>query len=833
MRGRHDLAAFYNGAARVENFVTEVTGPARYRAGSIFANKTRDNQEAWLYTFQYSDSVAYIMEFTPLKIRFYANGGQVRYTAQNITGITKANPAVVTYSGSDTYANGDRIWISGVVGMTQVNDREFTVANVNAGANTFELSGVNSTSYTTYSSGGTVEEIVEVTTPYTASHLKELKFAQVGSTLYIAHRSYAPRKLVYTSSTSWAFSTHDAIMKSLGNPQAISAATKTNTVQITYVGDDTFADNDVVRITGVVGMTEINYEVSGDDYTITSTDTGTNTFRLSGVNGVGYTTYSSGGVIREVTNNAADFLTASNYPGAVGLYEERLVYGGSTNNPNTLWFSKPADLDDFTVGDEVDSGLEYTIAGNANQIQWLRGTSKFLAVGSIGDIFQVTGGIDEVVTPTSISIKPTNSYGCASTNPISRGTQVYFLQGNNLIVRSFEFDFAQDSYVPVDRTTVADHITKTGITQMEFQEGRPNVLWCTRNDGVLVGMTVEDGESVSGWHRHNTSGEYISIASLPRQNEYDQMWYCVKRVIEGVDTYYIEYAADHVDFTRRDDIYTNDRDADDTTWQNLIFEEQKEYIHVDCSLSYYGDDQSVTMTPSAATGDGITFTAGGSVFTSGMVGRQIWRKSVTGAETGRAEIVGYTSGTVVTCDIIEDFDSTTAIPAGEWYLTTDAVSGLEHLEGETVTVVVDGGSHPDATVTNGAITLDGQASVVHVGLGYNGYLETNDLEGGGVNGVAQTKKKDVTAIGFRFLDTLYAKYGTDYYNLNQIEMRTAAMRMDRPPEIFTGDVKVQCLNGGLDPREGGWTRSKKAIVAQDLPFPCCVQLIIPYFRVSN
>lgn len=73
-----------------------------------------------------------------------------------ITGITQANPAVVTYTGADNFANGDLVYIFGVVGMTQVNGLLFTVAGVNTGANTFQLSGINSTGYTAYSSGGTV-----------------------------------------------------------------------------------------------------------------------------------------------------------------------------------------------------------------------------------------------------------------------------------------------------------------------------------------------------------------------------------------------------------------------------------------------------------------------------------------------------------------------------------------------------------------------------------------------------------------------------------------------------------------------------------------------------
>lgn len=73
------------------------------------------------------------------------------FTNYNISGITQANPAVVT-STAHGFINGDTIFISSVVGMTQVNNLSFTVAGVTA--NTFQLSGVNSTGYTAYSSGG-------------------------------------------------------------------------------------------------------------------------------------------------------------------------------------------------------------------------------------------------------------------------------------------------------------------------------------------------------------------------------------------------------------------------------------------------------------------------------------------------------------------------------------------------------------------------------------------------------------------------------------------------------------------------------------------------------
>lgn len=71
----------------------------------------------------------------------------------DITDITMANPGVVTYSGDDNFADGDLVYIYGVAGMTEVNGTLQTVANVDTGANTFEIE--NTSGFTAYTSGGT------------------------------------------------------------------------------------------------------------------------------------------------------------------------------------------------------------------------------------------------------------------------------------------------------------------------------------------------------------------------------------------------------------------------------------------------------------------------------------------------------------------------------------------------------------------------------------------------------------------------------------------------------------------------------------------------------
>jgi len=173
--GRVDSDRYKTSLRTCLNYIPTVQGDLLRRSGTSFIFPTKDNGEARLVSFEFSTTQAYMLEFGNLYFRFFKDYGIITNTAQNISNVTQANPAVVTYVGADTYANGDRITINGVVGMTQLNNREFIVANVNTGANTFELSGINSTGFDAYVSGGTVAEIYEIVSPYATADLFKVK----------------------------------------------------------------------------------------------------------------------------------------------------------------------------------------------------------------------------------------------------------------------------------------------------------------------------------------------------------------------------------------------------------------------------------------------------------------------------------------------------------------------------------------------------------------------------------------------------------------------------------------------------------------------------------
>ena len=215
--GRTDLAKRSNGLYLCLNWLPLVQGGLTRRPGTTMLKEVKFSEKATrIFPFQYSITQTYLLEFGDSYIRFFAQHGILTNTAQTITGVTKASPAVLTYSGSDTYANDDRVYITEVVGMTQLNNREFVVKNVNTGANTFELYeriggadvAVDSTGYDTFTSGASsLAEIYQVTSPYAEADLDEVRIVQSADTLYIFHPDYAPRVLTRQSAVSWTLST--------------------------------------------------------------------------------------------------------------------------------------------------------------------------------------------------------------------------------------------------------------------------------------------------------------------------------------------------------------------------------------------------------------------------------------------------------------------------------------------------------------------------------------------------------------------------------------------------------------------------------------------------
>jgi hypothetical protein len=643
LEGRTNIEKYREGLSDLTNMVVMPHGGVTRRPGTEFLGEVLDSSTtARLIPFQFKTSDTYILEFSEYEMRVFRNDLQVLdATTRTITNVTQADPVVVTTSGSHGFVQGQEIYIDGIVGMTELNNRNYIVRAIPSSTSFYlqDLFGndIDSTSFTAYTSGGTANRIYEETTPYPESSLEGLRFAQSADTMYIVHPNHEIRTLTRTDHNAWTFST--------------------------------------LSITGTPSPS------------------------LTGAN---------------------------NRPSVVSFFEQRLVFGNTNNNPQTLWFSKNGDYTNFTVGTADDDALIYTIASNqVNAIRYLSAT-RVLTVGTSGGEYVLTSTNDGPVTPTTTLIRKYSNYGTASIEPVQVADVTLFVQRGNRKIREFKFvgDVNTGGYSAPDMTILAEHITNGGIKQMAYQQEPDSVVWCLRNDGTLLGLTYRREEEVVAWHKHVIGGTFNSgqavvesIATLPTDTGEDELFMIVKRTIRNVTKRYVEKLK-LFDF------------GDDAT--SAFF--------VDSGLSYSGS-------------------------------------------------------------------------------ATTTLSGLHHLEGETLQVLGNGASHPDETVSGGGITLDYSSTTAAVGFGFDSSMQTLRIESGSVDGTSQGKPKRVHGITVRFYETVGAEVGNDSGEVDRIFFRDSSMATDTAVPMFTGDKEIEF--------PGGFDDDDRVYIKQGQPLPLTVLAFYP------
>ena len=207
LHARVDLQKYTSAAALLENFFVDYRGGASTRPGTEYVIQAyKSTTQVRLIPFQASFLVGYVIEFGNGYIRFIYQGAPITETPLAITAATQASPCVITVPGH-TYIVGDWIFVSGVGGMTQLNNRYFIVRSVvgnNIGLNDQFGNAINSTGYGAYTSGGTAARIYTIASPYTsADDLRQLKYAQSVNQMVICHPNHAPHVLTIVTATNW------------------------------------------------------------------------------------------------------------------------------------------------------------------------------------------------------------------------------------------------------------------------------------------------------------------------------------------------------------------------------------------------------------------------------------------------------------------------------------------------------------------------------------------------------------------------------------------------------------------------------------------------------
>ena len=832
--GRNDLTKYSSGCKTLENLIVYPHGAAARRPGTSFVAEVADSDnKTRLIPFEFSTTQTYMLEFSNLKIRVYKDNGSVLEGDKVISGITKANPAVVTAT-SHGYSNGDEVVITEVVGMTELNGKRFLVAGVTT--NTFQLTdkdgtNINSTSFTTYGSAGVSNKVFEITTPYTTAQLFDIKFAQSADVMYITHPSHEVAKLSRTAHTTWSldeveftngpFLDHNITTTTLNPSHKSVGQTTTVTASATtgINGGSGFVATDVGRL---VHVKDGHFQITS----ITSTTIVVGTVIIDlGINSATTTDFALGA-----------FSDTSGHPSCVTFFEQRLVFAGTTSQPQTIFFSKSGDYENMddgyheTIAD--DDAIVYTIASNqVNAIRFMTAT-RTLIIGTAGGEFTVSGGgTDSAVTPTNILIKKQSNHGAANVDAIAVGNATLFLQRAKRKIRELAYNFDVDGYLAPDMTILAEHITEGGLIQLAYQQEPNQIIYAVRGDGELVGLTYQREQQVTAWHRHIFGGIFgtatITVTDYANIKNGTRI---VLKKSDGTTTTFTSATSATSGFfhnaTSNNQTATNLKtliDADDnftaTVSTNVVT--IKEVVSTGLDYLTISSLDTARLT---ATSEGKSVCESVAVIPTDDSEYQVWviiKRTVNGSTKRYVEYLNNVDFTETDNTTFNYLDS--ELTYSGTAVTT--LSGLDHLEGQTVHILADGATHPTKIVSSGSVSLDRSSTDVKVGLGYNSILQTMRLDAGSQNGTSQGKTKRIYEITVRLYESVGVEVGPNLSDMERIPFRTSADVMDQGIPTFTGDKAVEF--------RGNYDTDGFIFVRQTQPLPLTVLSLYPELQTND
>ena len=175
-----------------------------------------------------------------------------------------------------------------------------------------------------------------------------------------------------------------------------------------------------------------------------------------------------------------------------------------------------------------------------DEIKWIVSQHSLIIGTGSGEWALESESDNKPVTPTAFSLKRKTTYGSNGLQGVMVNSAVLFVMRQGRKVREFVYNVDAMDYVAPDMTILAEHITETGLVDAKYVQQPDNMLVCLRSDGVMIPMTYERDQDVTGWQRwFNDEFIFESVAILPKENAEDEIYVTVKITVDGVVKRYI------------------------------------------------------------------------------------------------------------------------------------------------------------------------------------------------------------------------------------------------------------------------------------------------------
>lgn len=564
LSARLDLQKFQTGLALCRNFLVLPHGPSVNRPGTEYVLEVKDSTKPTrVIPFTFSATETYILEIGHLYLRFHTLGGTVVESTKNITAITQANPGKIT-SVAHGYNNGDWVFLAAIGGMTTLNGRFVKVKNKTA--NDFEITdlagvNINTTGLPAYTAGGTAARVYEIATLYDSSviDLLVIHYAQSNDTLTLTHTGYDPRELKRITPTNWTLTTitFDPGIVAPAGVVAV-ATTGSGTGSYTYAvtavsadGQESFLSVPSVPITNALWTL-------GNQNTVTWGAVGGairyNVYRDRGglfsyIGQAKSLSFVDDNIIPDTSATPPEqnnpFTGAGNFPNTVSYFEQRRAFAGTLNKPQTMWLTRSgtdSDMSGSLPTRDADS-ISFRIAS--------REANSILHIIPIEDLVLLTASAawkigsqnSDAITPSSISVKPTDYIGASNVQPVVTGKSILYGASRGGHLLELRYKWEQNGYLISDASIMAPHLLD-GYTlkDMAFHYAPWKMWFGVRSDGALLGMTYVPQHDILGWHQHDTeggAGKFESVATVAEGNE-DATYFVIQRTVNARTVRYVE-----------------------------------------------------------------------------------------------------------------------------------------------------------------------------------------------------------------------------------------------------------------------------------------------------
>lgn len=493
-------------------------------------------------------------------------------------------------------------------------------------------------------------------------------------------------------------------------------------------------------------------------------------------------------------------LTGHIYPAAVSYFEQRRCFAGTLEYPQNIWMTKSGTESNMSYCLPIrdDDRISVRVAAReANTIRHIVPLSQLLLLTSAAE-WRVTSINSDAITPTSISVRPQSYVGASNVQPVIVNTNLIYGAARGGHVQECSYNWQANGFTTGDLSLRTAHLFDNfDVVDMAYSKAPQPILWFVSSSGKLLGMTYIPEQQIGAWHQHDTfQGLFESVAVVAEGRE-DVLYVVVKRLINGSYVRCIER------------LHTR------------VFADQEDAFFVDSGLTFDGTNTAATtITVSGGTlwtaAEVLTLTASAPTFAfpaTTDVGDAIVLTDAAGLKY-TLTIVATASTTVATARVDRTLVAAlrnTAIAT--WGFARNSLSGLTHLEGETVSILADGAVHPTRVVASGAITLEVPAVVVQVGLPIQADAKTLPLAMQVDAGFGQGRYKNINKAWLRVYRSSGIWIGPDEDNLVEAKQRTTEL-YGVPPALKSEEISVMLTPSWAD---SGWV-----YIRQNDPLPLTV-----------